>query len=214
MTSLLVLFFILMLVLPVLSLPAGAQARFGAALKFGVPVQSWFSGVGGREFSVDQSQHASAGLSAEARITNFFSVEGAGVYRCVGLDSGGGYIPFEERERGSGWEFPILGKYRIPVHLAGLSPFVEGGPSLQWLRTFADSWSATSIAGFLAPAKTTFHHSDWRTGVAVAGGVEKRVGPIRFTLAARYTSWRAEACYENLRCVQPNQATLEFGVGF
>jgi opacity protein-like surface antigen len=194
---------------------AQAQPRVGAALKFGVPFQGWFAGVGGREYSVDRSRPWTLGLSAEARFADAISLEASGFYQRLGQDSAGGYIHFSDRERGYGWEFPIVAKLRLPARLAGFRPFVEAGPSIHWLRTHTDSDRyGGNLGGPYTYSRTSSRTSDWTAGLTLGAGVEKVIGRLRLSVEARYTRWPTDSPYENLRRREPNQGVIQFGAGF
>jgi hypothetical protein len=129
--------------------------------------------------------------------------------------SGGGYIPFSDRERGYAWEFPIVARLRLPVRLHGFRLFMEAGPSIHWLHTHTDSERyGINLGGPYTRETFTARTSQWTGGGTFGGGVEKTLGPLRFLVDARYTRWPADSCYENLRCQQPNQGVIGFSLGF
>jgi hypothetical protein len=73
------------------------------------------------------------------------------------------------------WEFPILGKYRLPLH--GVEPFVEVGGSFR-------------NSGNLNGASPSNH------GFTLGAGVEGRLRKLRIAPRVRYTRWAAD----DLRC--------------
>jgi hypothetical protein len=101
------------------------------------------------------------------------------------------------------WEFPILGKYRFPIHR--VEPFVEVGPSFR-------------TSGNLNGASPSNH------GFTLGVGVEGHLRKLRIAPTVRYTRWAADEvrCFAvprsgcSLDIQQPltirNQA--EFLVGF
>lgn len=72
------------------------------------------------------------------------------------------------------WEFPLLAKYRLPMHL--IKPFLEAGPSFRRVQSFAGDSPHLSRAGFTA-----------------GGGVEFRLGPIKIAPEIRYTRWGSDS---------------------
>ena len=70
------------------------------------------------------------------------------------------------------WEFPVLGKYRLPL-LPVVKPFVEAGPSF---RAKGSSLSYLSGKGF------TF-----------GGGIEVKILRLRIAPVLRYTHWGSDS---------------------
>ena len=66
------------------------------------------------------------------------------------------------------WEFPILGKFRLPL-LPVVKPFVEAGPSF---RARSSSLSFLSTKGF-----------------TIGAGIEVKILRLRIAPALRYTHW-------------------------
>jgi hypothetical protein len=206
------------LILLVLFIPlaATAQIHFGAALKVGAPIRGWYDNgsLTGRDDFGDKSDNRSIGAAVELRFTPIYSVEGSGMYRRIGRDAGGGYAgySYSERERGYGWEFPIVGKVRLPRRTAGGHLFLEAGPSIRWLRTHTDfETSSFNLQGPPTYDRGTFATSDTIGGETFGGGFET-AGPVRFSVDARYTHWQS-GC-EAARCENPHQVAIEFGLGF
>jgi hypothetical protein len=107
------------------------------------------------------------GPSAEIRFPLGIGIEVDALYRGVSYPSG------------SSWEFPILAKYRLPVH-GLIRPFVAGGASFE--RN--DVLQANQVG----PARTT-------KGYVFGGGVETKLGPIRIAPEFRYTHWTGDFAF-------------------
>jgi hypothetical protein len=71
------------------------------------------------------------------------------------------------------WELPLLAKYRIPMAVPALTPFVEAGPVLR---------GAGNLNG------TNPSH----TGIAAGLGFETQLGALKLAPAVRYIHWAAD----------------------
>ena len=102
------------------------------------------------------------------------------------------------------WEFPVLGKYRLPL-LPVIRPFIEAGPSF---RTRNPSLSYLSSKGF-----------------SIGAGLEVKILRLRIAPALRYTHWGSDAQGQGIVCAggctvfpiarpASNQNQGEFLVGF
>jgi hypothetical protein len=113
---------------------------------------------------------AIAGPMAEFGTANW-SVEVGAVYRSlrqnVILTSSS--MPGAGTETGhlSTWEFPVLGKYKLPL-APSARPFVEAGPS------FRIPWSVSNF------------------GIAIGIGVQTQLGKLKISPETRYTRWQRD----------------------
>lgn len=140
----------------------------------------------------------------------------------------GGYsfYPFSDRERGYAWEFPVVGKYKLPFHLRALNLFVSAGPSFEWQRTHTDSLSSSSTTTpdgqpifFPLSIATKTAASDANVGFTAGLGVQRKLGPVRLIIESRYTRWFKDTGLSQgqsscLRCVEPNQGVFLVGIAF
>jgi hypothetical protein len=208
------------LILLVLSIPitATAQSHFGAALKVGAPIQGWFDNgsLTGRDTFGDKSGHRLIGAAVEVRFATIYSVEFSGMYRRIGRDAGGGqmFYSYSERERGYGWDFPIVARVRLPFRAAGMRPFFEAGPSIHWLHTHTDFETVFAFTGPQSIVRSSSVTSDTVGGETFGGGIET-AGAVRFSVDARYTHWQSGSCETTpTRCENPHQVAIVFGLGF
>src|SRR5690349_1334000 len=90
----------------------------------------------------DRSFPLSLAAAIDLDLTRKIGLELSGLYRRVGIDTGGGYSFFysTSRERGYAWEFPLVAKYRLKRHV-----FTLGGPSTEWLHTHTDAAGPTTV---------------------------------------------------------------------
>jgi opacity protein-like surface antigen len=208
--------------LAIAALPAIAadQPRIGVAVKFGGYLSGWFQQVQGREHAGDQSNLFALGPAVELRLTERLAVEASGLYSRIGRDAGGGYsfYPFSDRERGYKWEFPLVGKYRLPFGWREMRPYVCAGPAFEWQRTHTDWTGTTTVTNpdgspSFVPIAGRIAGSDSTAGFTAGFGLEPRVGRARLILEGRYTIWPAGSGCATLRCVQPSQGIFLLGLG-
>ena len=157
---------------------------FGVGIKAGVPATELVmssSHAGGAYGSSGGS--FAVGPTVELRLPYGLGIEVDALHRSVEFPSG------------SSWEFPILAKYRLPVH-ARIAPFVVGGGSFQRndiLRAYQ-----------VGPAATT-------RGFSFGTGVETKLSVIRLVPELRYTHWTGDFSFRDANLIHRNQ--LEFLVG-
>lgn len=80
------------------------------------------------------------------------------------------------------WEFPLLGKYRLPG--LGIRPYFEAGISHQRLGSVLTSLRAITR---LDAAEVT---SELRRGGVFGAGLEAGAGRTRFSVGGRYSRWQ------------------------
>ncbi|MFL6416866.1 MAG: hypothetical protein ACJ74Y_14480 [Bryobacteraceae bacterium] len=138
------------------------------------------------------------GPSLELRLPFGFTVEADALYRPIEFTAQQtAFLPLPALRvtlpgRVDIWEFPVLAKYRVPIH--ALRPYVAGGPSFR-----ATSGSAASPLS--------------RSGLAAALGIEARVGPLRLAPEARYTHWGPDGTYASPYHVASDRNQVEFLMG-
>jgi hypothetical protein len=96
-------------------------------------------------------------------------------------------------ERGDVWEFPILAKYRLPLHV--VKPYLAAGPSFRA--------TSSSLGKYMSGR-----------GISAEIGIETRVGPLVIAPEVRYTHWSADGAYEspNHLTSYPNQVEFLMGL--
>jgi hypothetical protein len=164
------------------------------------------------------------GPAVEFRIGDRFAIEASALYRRVQRFANGGYsfAPFSNDERGSAWEFPLVGRIRTERKFHGLHPFALAGPAVRRLHTRTVSNFTTTVVpppGTPGPTfvsetstSTTNHVS---AGATAGGGLEARAGDAgRVAFELRYTRWASSGGDCSLRCAERNQIVVLFGLGF
>lgn len=142
------------------------------------------------------------GPAIEMRLPFNLSVEFDALYRPLHLTDASfsflGPPPINRISQGTinSWEFPLLGKYRLPGHW--IRPFLEAGPSFRHAGTNA------SLLGGLSVLSSH--------GFTAGGGGEVHIWKLRIAPEVRYTRWAADTYpfpFSNL-----NQAELLVGLWF
>jgi hypothetical protein len=111
------------------------------------------------------------GPMVEVHLPLNLSIEADALYRPINVTTDFQIVPNPAQRTSSTystWEFPVLGKYRLPL-LPIVKPFVEAGPSF---RASSSSLSFLSNHGF-----------------TIGGGLEVKILRLRIAPAIRYTHW-------------------------
>ena len=141
------------------------------------------------------SRHYAIGPAVDIGLPLGFGIEVDAVYRREGYQTAFGnfaYSAFSD-ERANSWEFPILGKYRIP--LRGFKPFLEVGYAPRVIRGSVSSDLVTYFGNSGLLPQPVYSHftasTDWPVsqGVIAGGGVQFGIGRLRLSPAVRYTHW-------------------------
>ena len=157
------------------SLSFGQHLSIG--VKVGVPFTDAFAdhsmiGVDVLQRTFSDSKLYLVGPMIELHLPLGLSVEAGGLYHPLNFATENRIAPrpavFRSSNNYSSWEFPILGKYRLPVPL--IKPYVEAGPNFRTLGGNFDSY--VSQAGF-----------------TIGGGVEFKITKLRIAPELRYTRW-------------------------
>jgi hypothetical protein len=148
-----------------------------------------------RSFS-DSNQYI-VGPMVELHLPFGLSVEADALYRPLNLTTETQIVPqstVSTSKNVSSWEFPILGKVRVPV-LPLVKPYVDAGPSF---RVAGSDLSFVSNKGFTAGL-----------------GLELKISKLRIAPEVRYTRWGADTkpSVANLVSVVSNTNQGEFLVG-
>lgn len=136
-----------------------------------------------------------AGASLEVHLPRELSVEADVIHRPVSasgvsLYAGGLVGSFDATV--DTWEFPVLAKYRLPLRIRGLQPFVEAGPNFRLVGSLTDS-------------------SEY--GVFAGAGMEARLRRIRVAPVIRYTRWGPDRFPVDVSPLR-NQLDLLVGASF
>jgi hypothetical protein len=123
-----------------------------------------------------------------------FGIEVDAVYRREGYQTAFSNFAYSvvSGERANSWEFPLLLKYKLPVH--AIKPFVEAGYAP---RVIHGSIQFDSISFF--PNPSPLQHSttstDWPVsqGLVAGGGIQFGIGSLRLSPEFRYTHWNDTA---------------------
>ena len=139
-----------------------------------------------------QGDNYIVGPVVELRLPFGFAFEADGLYRATNYQvANGGNLP--SAIKSSSWEIPYMAKFRFPIPL--LKPFLVAGGAY---RTFND-----------LPSGITATHN----GVVAGGGLELRLGKLRFSGEVRYLRWGEPSPNEAVRLTR-SQGEVLFGLIF
>jgi hypothetical protein len=143
--------------------------------------------------SFSDSNDYLVGPMVDIRLPLNLGIEVDALYRPVNITTDLQVLPNPEVRTSKNyatWEFPILGKYRLPF-LPIIKPFVEAGPSF---RATGSSLSYFSSKGF------TF-----------GGGLEVKILRLRIAPAIRYTHWGSDSARTAIQFFPGTTDTTIFG---
>ena len=169
--------FALVVVLFALSNASGQAVSVG--VRAGVPFTGALSdltthGVDAINRSFSDSHEFIAGPMIELHLPLGLSVEADALYRPLNLTIENQVAPrpaiFRSSTNVGSWEFPILGKFRLPVPL--VKPYVDAGPSF---RAVGSELNALS-----------------NKGLTVGLGLELKISKLRIAPEVRYTRWGSD----------------------
>ncbi len=173
-------------------------------IRGGVPFTSALSNlttngvdVVSRSFS-NSNQYIIGPMVWELHLPFGLSIEADALYRPLNVTIETQTVPqttvFSTSQNVSSWEFPILGKVRVPV-LPLVKPYVDAGPSF---RVAGSDLSFVSSKGLTAGL-----------------GLELKISKLRIAPEVRYTRWGSDTkpSVSNLVSVASNTNQGEFLVG-
>jgi len=149
-----------------------------------------------RSFS-DSNQYI-IGPMVELHLPFGFSIEADALYRPLNVATESQVAPqqavFRTSKNVSSWEFPILGKLRLPL-VPLVKPYVDAGPSFR-------------VAG----SDLSFVYSK---GLTVGLGLELKISKLRIGPEIRYTRWGSDTkpSVSSLVSIASNSNQGEFLVG-
>src|SRR5258708_18055832 len=168
---------------------------FGAGVKLGAPLIDAFN-VSSNPSSATlgaSSSHFTVGPYVELRLPFGLGLEVDALHRGFEYHNAGAALG------SSGWEFPVLAKYRL--FRGPIRPFVDGGLSFSKLSDVSKVTSFTAV-----------QHSN-SFGIVLGGGLEIKTPAVRFTPEIRYTGYTF-VTFDSLLRTNRNQATFLVGIGF
>jgi hypothetical protein len=212
------------LLLIIFSLPCFGQ-RIEAGVKGGVPVTSAFQTgsfftLGFGEAASSATRRYTAGPTVELQLAHGFAFEFDVLYKRLGLadvSKNAAFIYTYANTSANSWEFPLLGKYRLPS-IRGIKAYASAGPSFRTLSGV--SVSTTTIIDFAGGTVTGPVHStgdshlDARSssGIAVGCGTTFGGGRFHFSPEVRYTRWRSDRMPDPELYSNQNQVEILLGI--
>ena len=201
-----------------LLLPAAASAQpIGGGFKFGLPLGDAIdvATAGSVNASTILNRKNTYGLYAEGRLPFGLGVELDILHTGTGLVQGSvsGATVSGLAASLSGWEFPVLAKYKFKGK-PFVRPFVDAGPSFRRLTQL------NQVAGFVTgkTASGVSQASDANsTGFAIGGGLEFKFLILHITPEVRFTRWGVKDLLSGAGGViktHGNQGAFLVGIGF
>lgn len=142
-----------------------------------------------------ESRRYIVGPKVEVRLPLRLSFEFDALYQRFGFTgyAGSAFGSSITRERANSWEFPMILTYNLPI-VPLAHPFVGVGYAPR--TVYGSNVSSGSFLSSLSSFTYFFNQrSDtsysWTHGVVVSGGVNFRVGHVRFSPEVRYVRWNA-----------------------
>jgi hypothetical protein len=158
--------------------------------------QGGFRAVDDFQFAAtSQSRRYVVGPAVQVNLPLSFAIEFEALYRRQGYSTSNGTALYTSsiRESDNVWEFPLLARYRIPLH----GMFADVG----WAPRIMSGYSDESGSYLSTPATYTYYsrriRMDWPTthGLVVGGGTQFVAGHMEFAPEARYIRWNRQAVY-------------------
>ena len=167
--------------------PCCAQ-RIGVGVKGGVRTTNDIVGS-----ATSESKRYVAGPMLDVSLPLGLGIEIDALYSRFGYRTanGGFWGSFTSVTRANVWEFPILGKYRLPFPL--IHPYVSAGYAP---RRVTGSYNSQGYTVDLSTGNRQWYtqHGSWEPeaggGVVIGGGVELGGRHFRIAPEVRYTRWR------------------------
>jgi opacity protein-like surface antigen len=170
-----------------------AAQPFSVGVKAGVPVTDALETFRGNQSAYVTNTHRYLfGPTVQLNLPFRFSIEVDALYKRLGYQYNqfaGPGSPTTTRTTANSWEFPVLGKYAIwggPVR-----PFIDAGANfrnISGVDQVRDTLSAVNVNVNPVPE----FNKDNDIGFVFGGGIELKLGVIRFTPEFRYTRWGSE----------------------
>ena len=196
---------------------AGAAGAFCQPFSFGVK-----AGVPLTDFlSATQSQNVSyftttnryiAGVTAELHLPFGLGVEVDALYRHLNYQESSSTIA--TGTTASDFEFPLLGKYRVPM-IKVVHPFVDAGMAFDSLAGVKQE--ITKVVNFTGVATSTSNplelHNTTTRGFVVGGGIDIHFLIIHILPEIRYTRWGAQHFFDVNGLLHSNVNQGEFLLG-
>jgi len=188
---------------------SGAAAAFaqhiGVGVRAGVPLSDFFSTIQSSNFGFNSNtQNYIVGPTLELYLPLGLGIEADGLYRHLSYTATSGSTT--EAVKGNSWEFPILGKFRIPGKI--LRPYVDAGIAFNSLSGLSGTvLSATGLSNAsTAPTKTG-------KGFVAGVGLDVHFAFIHIEPEVRYTHWGSARFMDPLNLVRGSQNQAEVMVG-
>ena len=154
-----------------------------------------------QDAATSESRRYVVGPSATIALPMGFAIEFDALYRRQVYSTGGGDFvgnsgfSISIREADNVWEFPLLARYRIPLH--AIRPFAEVGWAPRITHGAEDVSGCYVNSQLASTCYSSRSHTHWPLmhGVIAGGGLEFATGRALFAPEVRYTHWNQQTVY-------------------
>ncbi len=194
---------------------AAGPLSFG--IRGGVPLTDFFNDVNNGNIAVTTTTNRYiVGPTLELRLPFGFGAEVDAMYRHLQYSSVSLVDVFtNNRTTGNAWEFPLLGKYRLPTPV--LKPFLKAGLAFDTLSG-VKSTVINTIAPGTQRTTTTSNASDLKNsttkGFVIGFGMDVKAIVVHISPEIRYTRWGSPHFQFPNGSTLSNQNQAEFLIGF
>lgn len=207
------------ILLSLVSATVALAQPIGAGVKGGWIPTDWTGIPSTRPAFDDRSGHYTVGPYVEVRLPFSLAVEVDALYRPYGYRSADGIagIVTSSTVDARSWEFPVLGKYRIPLQVLSVKPFVLAGVTFRNVGTIHTvSTCAGNLCGSNEGTQSFTRDGFTKAGFVAGGGLEWKAGPLRLAAEGRYTRIGdlEHGRWFTVDTTRQNQAALLFSIGF
>ena len=196
---------------------AGLAQPIGGGLKLGLPLGDALevAAAGTANASTVLNRKNTYGVYAEIRLPFSLGVEIDALHSGTDLAQGltSGSIVSGLAAATTGWEFPVLAKYKFKG-VPFVRPFVDAGPSFRRLTQLNQVVGFVTGKGATGSVQSANANS---TGFAFGGGLEFKLLMLRVTPEVRFTRWGVKDLVSGAAGIlktKANQGVFLVGFGF
>ncbi len=204
-----------------LALPSTAAAQpVSVGVRGGLQLIDWYKELNGGPSAngTDESSKAAVGPYVSLKLPARLALQMEGLRRGYGFKRSAARLGSfsSHTESGSSWDIPALLIWRPDYQENGWQPYAGAGPALRYVNA---DWSEITRRPQVLPTdpparetSTGGHRSVSKGGVMATAGMERRFGPLAFSVELRYARWTAATLLGDI-VPNRNQVSILFGIG-
>ena len=194
---------------------------FSFGLKGGLPMDDFLSTAESGHFNYSSNTNRYIiGPTAELRLPFGIGIEADILYRhfsytSSGFVSGTSGVFQTTKTTSNAWEFPLLLKYRLPLPLKIIHPYVDGGVAWDTLSgvTQAITKTVNNVTSNSSTSNPVELGDSTTRGFVLGAGISVKALLIRISPEVRYTRWGAKHFFDPNGGLSSNQNQAEFLLG-